>query len=344
MTISERARKVLSQVVTLHYQTCEPVGSALISKTRVLSVSPATIRNIMMGLENSGYLHQPHISAGRLPTDLGYRTYVNDISLQDQPMGETEEQRLGEAIDNLPVGPAFLEAIANYIHKKTHLVSFHIPFRQSGLKLKHIHFERINPDRLLVLMVANGGYTHQLSLDIPATEMTPTLTEKIASFMNRAYYNHSISEIERDLTLNAKRGLDRYDLLTAKVATISRSLNRELSRFGELKFQGFSTLLQMPEFQDMNSVRSIFKLMEEQSVIKRVIRDALGDEDARWLLIMIGTEMAAPELEPLTLILSRFKSHDEWMGCVGVLGPKRLPYLRTLQILSFARNRLARRA
>lgn len=343
MTINDRARTVLSQVVKLHYQTCEPVGSSTISKTKTLSVSPATIRNIMGRLEGLGYLHQPHASAGRLPTDRGYRAYVDDLSLFEEPLHDSERRELETILAETPLGPDYLEAVAEFIQNKTGSLAFSIPFRQSGLRWDHVHFQRIDPKRVLVLMVAEGGYTQHTFLEIPGHELTPHLAEKIANYINQHFRRTSVAEIKRRLESAAWEDGGRYDLLTDKVAAVANQLSRQLSRLGTLRFRGYSALLAMPEFRDADLLRNVIALLEDQQEIKRIIHRAFTAETP-WVTVYIGKEMAAPAMEALTLILARFRNQQDWMGGVGVLGPKRLAYRRTLQILSLANDRVAQRA
>ncbi len=343
MTINDRARKVLSQVVKLHYLTCEPVGSTSICNTKTLSVSPATIRNIMVRLENHGYLHQPHASAGRLPTDQGYRAYVDDLSLLEEPLDDHERVELDSLLAQKPLGPDYLEAVAEYIQDKTGSLAFSIPFRQSGLRWDHVHFQRIDNHRVLVLMVAEGGYTQHAFLDIPGHELTPHLAEKIANYINSRFRRTSVSEIKRRMETAALDGTGRYDLLTDKVAAVANQLSGQLSRMGTLRIRGYSALLAMPEFRDAALLRNVIALLEDQREIKSVIRRTFAAEGP-WLTVCIGKEMATPAMEALTLVLARFRNQQDWMGGVGVLGPKRLAYRRTLQILSLANDRVAQRA
>jgi len=220
MAISERARAVLNQVVTLHYRTCEPVGSGLISRTKTIPFSPATIRNIMLNLDEMGYLRQPHTSAGRLPTDLGYRTYVNNIRLARPDLKPIDQQSLLESLDRADSGAGALETIADFIHRRTSLMTFHAPFRQSGMRLRRVHFERLNPDRILALWVSRGGQSYQTLLEIPAAQLSPALAEKVANYLNKAFFSKSLIEIQRALASRGGASGSEWDILLDKAALI----------------------------------------------------------------------------------------------------------------------------
>jgi len=343
MNFNERARTVLSQVVTLHYSTCEPVGSSLISKNRIVPFSPATIRNIMMSLEKNGYLIQPHTSAGRLPTDLGYRAYVDQIRLSESALSENDKMGLRKEISKAATAPAALEAIAHYIHNKTRLVTFQVPFRQSGIKLKHIHFERINAHRLFVLWIARGGHTFQSVLNIDESELNSNLVEKAENYFNHVFVGKNLLEIQRQLASRYGTPHSEWDLLLGKSARIANALTDEVSQFDNISFHGPGSLFDMPEFQSINKVRLVFELLDKQTQIRRLLKLTV-DEQRKWLFFFIGGEIGEPDLDGFTVAVAKMENQQNTLGCIGVLGPKRMPYLRSLQLLSQAKEELASQA
>lgn len=340
--ISERAHKILNQVVTLHYHTCGPVGSKLISRTRTVPFSPATIRSIMGRLEQSGHLSQPHTSAGRLPTDLGYRTYVNDIKLKRHFMENDERNTLQQMIQHSAAGPSLLKSVSDYLHQETGLVTFHVPFHHSGLQLKHIHFERLGPDRLLVLWVGQGGHTYQSVLEIDEQLAGEGMVEKIENYMNRAYGGLSLMDIHRRLQLQHGGDGTGYDLVVDRAARITKALTDRESRLDNIQHQGMGRLLDMPEFRDIEQVRKIIDMLEKPTKIQALIHRTL-DMRHEWVMFFIGSEMADPDLDNLTIVLAKMSTNQSDLGCVGVVGPKRLPYLRSMQILSVAKDAIAMR-
>jgi len=340
MLINARAHKILSQIVTLHYATCEPVGSKLISRHKMVPLSPATIRNIMMRLETRGYLSQPHTSAGRLPTDLGYRTYVDAISFDRQPLSDQEKAHILNEISGLPTGPGLLKKIADLIRQQTRQMTFHIPLRQSGVKLRHIHLERLNREKLLVLWIARGGQTFETVLNLKEDDLNPHLLEKTENYFNSAFTGCNLLEIQRKLTSSPGSGVENWDMLLTSVALLTHALSAEAQQLADLSFQGQSKLLEMPEFQDVKTIKSLFEILENQAKIKTIVRQTL-DRDA-LVLFLIGAELEDPELKDLTIALAKITHQNNCIGCVGVLGPKRMPYLKSLQMLSFARAQVDR--
>lgn len=338
MTINERARDVLRQVVNLHYHTCEPVGSALIHRTKAIPFSPATIRNTMMQLERGGYLCQPHTSAGRLPTDLGYRTYVNDMIINSMPATSDEKRDLDTILANAVPGPAVLEEVADYIRKSTNLITFHFPFKNTGMPLKHLHFERISPEKLLVLWVSTGGTVSQAKLDLAGDQFDGPIREKTEAYFNQVFQGRSLDDIQRELLRNSQKS--DWDYLLTKVSLISRLLSRQAAELDSLRFDGISSVMDMPEFRDGKRLRGLLEITEKQTRIRRLVRRALEQEPG-WIVYYIGEEMKDPDLEAFTMVLAKFSHEGRGLGCVGVLGPKRMPYLKSLQMLSHVHQRLA---
>lgn len=339
--ISERARRVLSQIIHLHYQTCEPVGSGLIYQTKVIKASPATIRNIMVRLEGVGYLRQPHTSAGRLPTDLGYRAYVNQISLESPPLDRDESQHLERKLASGPAhAPMLLKAVASHLQEKTNLATFYIPFRLSGIKLKHIHFERIDSERLLVLWISAGNEAFQTLLQISEADLGQTMLQKVENYFNNVFTGYNLSEIRRIVYNTTTRRQDAWDILLEKVSFIASALAADADQYGDLSVHGLSRLLEMPEFQNTERLKLMIRLLEEPSYLQQLVKRAL-ESQRDWIVFNIGGEMGHPDLEHLTMILARFRRNLDWLGCVGVVGPKRMPYLKSLQMLRYAKDRLA---
>lgn len=337
MTISSRDHKVLNQVVTLHVATAEPVGSKMVCSTRVIPFSPATIRNIMMRLEDSGYLSQPHTSAGRLPTDLGYRTYVNDISMAAAPPAEDDRRAIDEAVNDGPVGPSVLRRIAESVRGRTKQMAFHLPLRHSGVRLRHIHLERLNQDQVLALWISRGGRTFETVLPLNQEAIGGSLVEKCENYLNNAFKGFSLLEIDRTLRAN----IQARDLLMERVAQLTNALLTRAGESDDIQFDGLTNLLHQPEFQDVQRIKLLLESLEEKDRIVNVVRRGL-EEDAA-LVFYIGNEMKAPRLQQLTLALVKISHADHLIGAVGLLGPKRMPYLKALQMLSYAREQVAAR-
>lgn len=343
MSINNRARAVLKEVVQVHYQTCEPVGSATISRSRALSVSSATVRNIMVQLEKSGYLCQPHTSAGRLPTDLGYRAYVDGLAISAQPLDDQDRNSIQQLVEaSPPKGPEVLRKLAEYIQNRTQLLTFYMPFRHSGVELQHIHFERLNQNQLLVLWVARGGYHFQTVLKFHANQLEGDFIQRVQNYFNDVFQGNNMLDIQQYFARTRWERLRSWDPLMETSSKIAEMLVCAASEDDQLQYQGMSALLDMPEFKTIESFRTLFALLESRQRLHRYIHEAL--EDQRFMIFLIGHEMRDPDLNHLSLVLAKFRIGQHWLGCVGALGPRRMPYLRSMQLLSYAYTCIAARS
>ena len=188
--------------------------------------------------------------------------------------------------------------------------------------------------------IARGGQTFETVLDIDETQLAPNLAEKAENYFNSTFRDCNLLEIQRTLTKRYGSGARDWDLLISKAALLSNLLSHEASQLHDLKFQGLAELLEMPEFQTVGAVKVLFEVVETKGKIKAVVRRALEVEP--WILFFIGRELADPDLESMTIALAKITHRDSCICCVGVLGPKRMPYLKSLQMLSYARDRVAR--
>lgn len=343
MSINNRARAVLQEVVRVHYQTCEPVGSATISRSPALRVSSATIRNIMVQLERNGYLCQPHTSAGRLPTDLGYRAYVDGLAVSGESLDDRDCNAIAHLVEQAPPkGPEVLRRLAHYIHQRTQLLTFYMPFRHSGIELQHIHFERLSDQKLLVLWVSRGGYHFQTVLSLPPQQLEGTFINRVENYFNEVFHGRNMLAIQQYFARARWERLNSWDPLMETAAQLIESLVKAASEDEDLQYQGMSALLEMPEFRNIESFKTLFSLLESRQRLNRYVHEVLGDQ--RVMMFLIGHEMRDPDLSHLSLALAKFRVGQHWLGCVGALGPRRMPYLRSMQLLHFAHTCIASRA
>lgn len=338
--IDERQKTVLNQVVTLHYHTCEPVGSSLISRSGALPYSPATIRNIMMTLDHRGYLVQPHTSAGRLPTDLGYRAYVDEVYFNFQPLNDTDRTQLDHVIFPSGAPVDCLRLLAEYVHRKTGQISFFFPFRHTGLRLDHLYLQGVGANQVRVLLLARCGQAFQQVLEMQDFQMTGNLLKTAEEYLNRRFHGCSLVDIRRRLTGELHPKDSQFDLLLQKVTRLVFSLEHHMERPEQISFIGFSRVFEMPEFNKIQVLQRLYSLIDEQSKIRGVITQMVQN-DRDQILILIGSEMADPDLENLSVLVTKISNQGDWIGCVGILGPKRMPYLTCLQLFSHARYRIS---
>lgn len=330
---------VLQQVVKLHYRTCSPVPSRLIWKSRVVPHSPATIRSIMMALEHEGLLAQPHTSAGRLPTDSGYRSYVNQLMLSFDPLSVLEKRAVDAAFPIYGSGVGLLRSLAELLHRHSGVVGFFIPFRHTGLRLRRLILQLLDRRRVLALVLARCGQALQQILPLESCGLDAALLSRVEAFLNREFEGRSLVEMRQELIRRLQPSDGQLDLLLAAVTRLVTALEEGLRQLDRIEFVGFSRMFELPEFSDREALKTLYCLLEEQSKIQRLISMVMDDpEDDTW--VWIGSEMKDPDLENLSFFVTKVKNGDDWLGCVGLLGPKRMPYWASVPLLYYAKKRI----
>jgi len=341
--ISRREQTVLKQVITLHYRTCEPVASTLVYKTRALPYSPATIRYIMGALEQQGLLIQPHKSSGRLPTDRGYRSYVNDISLNFEPLGPLDQRTLDSIIESSDSRIGILAKLAHHLNRKTGLISFHVPYKLTGIRVKSLHFQRLDSKHVLAVPITRTGQTFHHILNEPDSGLSDTLLEKAHTLIDREFSGYSLMEIRRRLNALLQRRSSHMDLLLSALSRLLEEVEAQWKQLDDIEFTGFSNLFEVPEFQELSRLKTVYRLLEDHQRFDHLLRRAHAEGESK-VVVFIGAETEWEEIEFLTIYLTQIINQRDLLGYVGLLGPKRMPYLTALQLLSYAKHRIANHA
>ena len=339
-TLSSRHVKVLQAVVENYIRTGEPVGSRTLSRSPLFKLSPATLRNVMADLEESGYLCQPHTSAGRIPTDRGFRFYVNHLpgpaeipSAAREQIRERLEMSDGRLEEILHDGVLTLAQLTPYVG----VVS--LPdFRR--MVIRHIRFVKLNGHRILAVIVAVGG-TVQNVLFESDTEFNQDQLNHYSNYLNSLLGDLTLLGVKRKIfeeMAGDKRG---YDELFAQVLALSRNLFQQKEVLqGDVMLDGKLNLLELPEFADVDRMKKIFKAFEEKGTIQKILDDALEGEQLR---VIIGSESHCDEMRHCSLVTAAYGRADEVLGQVGVIGPTRMDYSRIIPLVNYLADVMSRR-
>jgi len=340
--LNERSREIFRQIVESYLATGEPVGSRNISRLITVPLSPASVRNVMSDLEQLGLIYAPHTSAGRLPTELGLRFFVDALmqvgdlseperqSIQSQPASvgkaQTVEAALGEALTRLS---GLTRAAAVVLTAK------------SNVRLKHIEFVRLEPARALVVLVAEDGQVENRVLDLPPGVPSSALTEA-SNFLNARIRGRTLAEARLELETALAESRSELDQLTQKV--ISAGLASWSGGAGEdrqLIVRGHANLLEdLHAMEDLERVRLLFDDLET----KRGVIDLLGRaERADGVRIFIGSENKLFSLSGSSTIIAPYNDGaGHIVGVLGVIGPTRLNYARVIPMVDYAARIVSR--
>ena len=329
----DRSRGTLLAVIREHIQTGEPVASRTVSRHTRPGLSPASIRNIMMELEEEGYLEQPHSSAGRVPTGKAYRYYVSQIDAGEPPSRGDEQlilSHLGDA-DQLPPE----EVLGRTCHVLS-LVSGNLGVvvrLPLSVVLEHIHFVHVSERRILVVLVSPGSQVHKRLIRVEFDLSQPEL-EAASNYLNRHYRGWELSQIREDLEARLAEERSTYDgLLNALKQLNDRGMLEENSP-AEIFLEGASNLIGRPELADPAQLRKLIRALEEKETLVRLLTQCMSAGNDS-LQVVIGLPGSPPLLKDFALIGSAMGWPEGLCLRMAILGPARMHYDRVIRAFGY---------
>jgi heat-inducible transcriptional repressor len=331
--LNERSREIFRQIVESYLATGEPVGSRNLSRIIPMTLSPASVRNVMQDLEQLGLIYAPHTSAGRLPTELGLRFFVDalmqvgDLSDRDRIAIQGQVAGAGKTVESvLTEASALLSGLTR--------AAGVVLTAKANVRLKHIEFVRLEPERALVILVAEDGQVENRVLNLPIGLPTSALTEA-ANFLNVHIRGKTLAEAKGELETALEAARAELDALTQKIVAdglASWSGGEKDER--KLIVRGHANLLEdLKAVEDLERVRRLFDELET----KRGIADLLGRaERAEGVRIFIGSENKLFSLSGSSTIIAPYRDATGGIvGVIGVIGPTRLNYARIVPMVDY---------
>ena len=333
--LNERSREIFRQIVESYLATGEPVGSRNISRLIPMTLSPASVRNVMSDLEQLGLVYAPHTSAGRLPTELGLRFFV-DALMQVGDLTERDRRSIEAQVAASGQGKsveAVLTEASALLSGLTHAAGV-VLTAKSNVRLKHIEFVRLEPERALVVLVADDGQVENRVLGVPRGLPTSVLTEA-SNFLNAHIRGKTLSEARAELERALEAGKAELDQLTQKIVAAGlASWSGGESDERKLIVRGHANLLDdLNALEDLERVRLLFDDLET----KREVADLLGRaERADGVRIFIGSENKLFSLSGSSTIVAPYRDGaGRIVGVIGVIGPTRLNYARIIPMVDY---------
>ncbi len=327
MEMSERKKKILKSIVDAYIASGEPVGSKLLTSGDEFDVSSATIRNEMNDLEEMGYLRQPHTSAGRVPTSLGYKTYVND--LMEQYLLSIEEINLLNELMSFKMNEVgtILEKASSIISKMTNYTSF--SFRsESGVVAKRYETVFIDSNSVLLVAVIQNEAVRSRQLTL-RTQITREELSKITTVLNAMFSNVTADELTMPLIFSFEEKLGELAHFSSPFSRAVYDMLAE-SNDGKIHVEGATKLLDYPEFSSATKAKKALQMLEEQSVIA----DVVTSTDSEKLNVIIGDGDILP-VDDTGLVVHPVSIDGKRVGAIGVIGPKRMDYKKVIAGLNY---------
>ncbi|HPQ42007.1 MAG TPA: heat-inducible transcriptional repressor HrcA, partial [bacterium] len=331
--LTERQRKVFRKIMELYIREGGPVGSRKIAKE--FGLSAATIRNIMADLEDIGLLDQPHISAGRIPTDAGYRFYVDQFVGTGKIEGDIDPEArrsISETlVDRSEIERVMLQA-SQILSRLTNYAGLVVAPKVRHLIFQRIQFIRVSERRVLAILIARNGMM-QNKLIVTDQDYDQDLLDRITRLLNDRFADKTLRSMRHEIVKMLEEDRRKYDMLLDSAARLGHmAVNRELLEKEKVYLEGTFNILDLPEFKDLTRLRDLFKTFTERTAMVRLL-DRCLDEDG--VSVAIGSETEIPEISDMSVVTARYSMNDDVAGGLGVIGPKRMPYQQVIALVSY---------
>ena len=328
MELNERKTTILQAVIKNYLETGEPVGSRTISKYSELNLSSATIRNEMADLEELGYILQPHTSAGRIPSDKGYRFYVDQLMAEkDKEVAEIREQMLTKA-DKMD---QILKQAAKVLANSTNYATMVTAPNYNRNKLKFIQLSKVDTTQIVVVVVMEGNMIKNQVITVEEELSNETLL-KLNMLLNTHLNGIAIEEINLGMiaVLKEQAGIhsevigDVFDIV-AKVIRVEDDI--------EVYTSGASNVFKYPELRDNQSAEEILNAFEEKQQLADFVTQSFNNNDEHGIQVYIGNETAVKSMQDCSVVTATYDLGEGMQGCIGIVGPKRMDYEHVMKTL-----------
>lgn len=327
--LNDRKKKILQLIIEDYISTAEPVGSRTIARKYDLGISPATIRNEMSDLELLGYLEQPHTSAGRIPSAQAYRFYVDSLiepgSLTDNDMalinGWYKERR--RSIDDI------FQSTAKILSRMTQNVSMVLANKDTSTVFRYIKFLPLDNTHAILCIVTDDGNIDNCVVEIPLG-MRPEEMDYLAGRISRVLEGKELSEISDELLSALHMDVAEDKVLFTSFLQAIKRMNRKQNE-QRVFLGGTKQLLNQPEFRDVERVKSLLGILEEE----KVVRDLLVAGEDSGLKITIGTENKFTGIQDCSMVQATYRLNGKIVGTMAVLGPTRMEYGKVITVMDY---------
>jgi heat-inducible transcriptional repressor len=333
--LDHRSREMLALLIKAHIATGEPVGSRTIAKLSSEGLSPATVRNIIADLEEAGYLEQPHTSAGRVPSDQGYRFYVDHI-LEQTRLSQTDASMIERGMlgADWPSADQLMTRTSHLLSNLSEGVGIVVSPSLAHDRIKHIEFVRVREGLILVITVSRAGMV-QDRLARVAEDFTQDDLDRTARYLNVNYSGLSLLAIRAELIKRMGEEKALYDrLLQNAILLCERGLGEQDGAGPEVFVEGTSNMITKTDFADTERMRELFRVFEEKSRLVRLLNECIAPLTQPPVGIRIGAENNLPSLRGCAVITSPYGYGDQVIGSLGVVGPVRMEYARMIGIVN----------
>ena len=332
----DRKKEILAAIVKTHIATGQPVGSFALAKSSSEHLSSATIRNICAELEAEGFLTHPHTSAGRMPTDKGYRYYVDNL-MSAMRLSRSDAARINERLldeDALANPERLMERTSQLLSQLSDNVGIVVPPSITKDRLHHVDFVKLGEGRILVITVSSAGRVQDRVI-IARAEFTQDELNSTARYLAENFRGWTLIEIRDELLRRMTEEKALYDrLLRNAIMLCGQSLYE--GDQPDVFIEGASNIIAKPDFADTERMRALFKMFEQKSRIIAILNECIDNARHEAVAVRIGSENRVTDLRDCTVIATPcFYAGGAAVGSIGVVGPTRIEYDRLIGIVDY---------
>lgn len=329
MSLDERKLKILQAIINDYIATAEPVGSRTIAKKYDLGVSSATIRNEMSDLEEMGFIIQPHASAGRIPSDMGYRLYVDNI-MQRHKLGD-KERRLAVSLINRNINQIqyLMDETAKLISKITNYAAIFSEPIVKNTRLQKIQLMSLEGNSLMILIATEGNIVKHKIVDVKYMPDDDRLYD-ISTYITQNLKDQVMENIDEECKNKLYRELTGYDEIVSLVFDTMEQFVESVER-GKFHISGTNNMLAYPEFSDVEKAKNLFQTLEKQDALSKLLSEPKNNNDVQ---IYIGNESGIEEMKDCSIVTTTYEFGNNITGTIGILGPTRMDYSQVVSVLN----------
>jgi len=332
MELTQRSRQILTALIHNYIDTGDPVASRTVARKSKLNLSPATVRNILADLDEMGFLTQPHASAGRIPTDQGFRFYV-DTLLEESKFSQEDEgidqiaTRYETSKRNKELDP-LLQDTSRILSEVSHYIGVVMAPKLSDVMYNHMEFIRMKESEYLVILVSKSGIVHSRMI-ITDRDLSQDALDDLTCYLNEELNGLTLREVREKIVQKMKADIRLYQDLLQKVFMMDDLSESDIYQ-SRIYFEGTSNILDLPEFTDLAKMKKVLQAFEKKTILVKLLDRSIS---ADGVMVYIGSENPLNMLEDCSLVTANYKYANKVVGTLGVVGPKRMDYSKVISLV-----------
>ncbi len=336
MLLDDRKLRILQAIIDDYIDTAEPVGSRTIAKKHELGLSSATIRNEMADLEEMGFLEQPHTSAGRVPSDKGYRLYVDQL-MKINDLSENDIENIRKAMDiRINELSQIIRNASVVMSQFTKYTSMAVTPQIKRSVLKAVQVVPIEPGKALVIVVTDANIVRNNLIRIP-DKVTPDFLIQVSNMLNDKLKGYTLEMLKNNFLSGEAEHLTSlpYDLMRPILDGIEELI--KLIDQPEIYLEGTTNILNFPEFKEVQKAKEFLSLLDEKKLMSEMLNTTSGKNE---IIIQIGNENVIQGIKDCSLVTASYSIDDQVIGSIGIIGPTRMEYSKVVSSLNYIRNKI----